>query len=89
MKSKNTITITVVIILLAITINYYSRLKHNDPENNQTDNKNTVKVGVTYEKLAENVELFPHPVSEEKITTLVTMTENDINQYCAARLSID
>jgi len=81
-KNKFAIPVTLLIILLAITINYYSGLQSNDPENNQTDDNNIVKIAVTYEKLAENVELFPHTVSEEKITSLVELAEKEINQYC-------
>ena len=44
--------------------------------------ENIVNIAVTYEKLAENVEVFPHPVSEEKIIALVNYTEAEINQYC-------
>ena len=59
-------------------------------ENNQTPEleeiispeENTVNIAVTYEKLAENVGLWPHPVSDEKIIALVNFTEAQINQYC-------
>ncbi len=44
--------------------------------------EDTVKVAVTYEKLAENVGLWPHPVSGEKVIALVNFTEAEINQYC-------
>ena len=83
MKSKYTITLTLLIILLALTIYYYPKNSQtNNPENNQINDDSSVKIAVTYEKLAENVVLFPHPVTEEKITALVTMVEDDINQYC-------
>jgi len=44
--------------------------------------EDTVKIAVTYQKLAENMELWPHPVSEEKVIALVNFTEVEINQYC-------
>ena len=83
MKSKFTITLALVIILLVITIyNYPQDLQTKNPENNQIDDEITVKIAVTYEKLTENVELFPHPVPEEKIISLVELAEKEINQYC-------
>lgn len=82
MKTKFSIPITLLIIILVITINYYSGLKPNNTENIQLDDENTVNVAVAYEKLAENVGLFPHTVSEEKIISLVELAEKEINQYC-------
>ncbi len=79
-KNKSTLTITLLIILLAITAYYYSSTQSDNPTNNQTDDDSSIKIAVTYEKLAENVGLFPHPVPEGKITALVAIAENEINQ---------
>jgi len=82
-KNRYKISGILLIILAFAAIYYYPQnpQTHN-PENNQADDETSVKIAVTYEKLAENVGLFPHPISEEKITALVAMAENDINQYC-------
>lgn len=82
MKNKYNIAIGLLLVLVITTIIYYPRNPQpNNPENTQTSEK-IIEIAVTYEKLAENVELYPHPVSEEKITALITMVENDINKYC-------
>jgi len=82
-KNRFKITVILIIALLFVTLYYYPRTPQtHNPQNNQTDDETTVKIAVTYEKLAENVELFPHPVSEEKITSLVELAEKEINQYC-------
>ena len=83
MKNKFKITGILLIILLFVTLYYYPRNPQpNNTQNNQTDNEATIKIAVTYEKLAENVELFPHLVPEEKIKSLVELAEKEINQYC-------
>jgi len=53
---------------------------------NHTVNDNKVTIAVTYEKLAENVMTWPHPVSEEKVIALINFTETEINQYCKDNL---
>lgn len=83
MKNRFKISGILLLILVFVAIYYYPRnpQTHN-PENNQADDETSVKIAVTYEKLAENVGLYPHPVSMEKINALITMAEDDINQYC-------
>ena len=83
MKNRFTLTIILLIALFVVSINYYTRnpQTHN-PQNNQTDDETSIKIAVTYEKLTENIELFPHPIPEEKITSLVELAEKEINQYC-------
>ncbi|MBN2334608.1 ABC transporter substrate-binding protein [Candidatus Bathyarchaeota archaeon] len=42
----------------------------------------SVRIAVTYEMLGETVQIWPHPVSEEKVLALINMTEAEINSYC-------
>ena len=44
--------------------------------------ENVVNIAVTYQKLTETVQIWPHPIKEEYIKALVNLTETEINQYC-------
>jgi ABC-type branched-subunit amino acid transport system substrate-binding protein len=81
-KSKNTIIILIAIILVIIVISQQKTPQSIEPEINQTDTDDSIIIAITYEKLAENVITWPHPVSEENVISLVKYTEKEINQYC-------
>jgi ABC-type branched-subunit amino acid transport system substrate-binding protein len=84
---NNTHKITLIIIcgvLFTVTILSRQNQQPNIVENQTILEKehNVIRIAVTYEKLAENVEVIPNPVNEENVIALINYTEAEINQYC-------
>ena len=75
---------TIILIIIGLSIIILAQDKGQTPVQEEIPpiEEDTVKIAVTYEKLAENVQLWPHPVTGEKVTALVNFTEAEINQYC-------
>ena len=83
MNNRQRVSITV-LVLIGLGFIILSQDNNQTPvqEEITLPEEDTVNIAVTYEKLAENVGLWPHPVSDEKVIALVNFTEAEINQYC-------
>jgi len=81
-NSQRTAIIILSVFLFTVIILTQDNDSPSDQEEISPSEENIVNIAVTYEKLAENVELWPHPVSEEKIVLLINITGAEINQYC-------
>lgn len=83
MNNRQIVSITILIIV-GFSIIILSQDNNQTPVQDEITppEEDTVNIAVTYEKLAENVGLWPHLVSEEKVIALVNYAEAEINQYC-------
>jgi ABC-type branched-subunit amino acid transport system substrate-binding protein len=80
-NQRLTIIILIGVLITAIILSQEETEVLNSEEN-KNHNENIVSIAVTYEKLAENVMLWPHPVQEEKIIALINLTQAEVNEYC-------
>jgi ABC-type branched-subunit amino acid transport system substrate-binding protein len=79
--------LTLILITLAILLCATSLTQKNNDEKTTPliildTEENIVKIAVTYQKLTEKVQIWPHPIKEEYIKALINLTETEINQYC-------
>jgi hypothetical protein len=81
-NSQRTAIIILSIFLFTVIILTQDNDKAPIQEEISASEENIVDIAVTYMKLADDVQRWPHPVSEEKIVLLINSTGAEINQYC-------
>ncbi len=79
--SKRNLTILLALIVFAAIIATSPRTDVKDQDEPVPEDGIEVKIGVTYRVLSEDTQIWPHPIPEEDVLTLIEMTEAEINHY--------
>ncbi|HUS79077.1 MAG TPA: hypothetical protein VM050_10530 [Patescibacteria group bacterium] len=79
--SKRNLTILLALIVFAAIIATSPRSDVKDQDEPVPEDGSEVKIGVTYMVLSEDTQIWPHPIPEEDVLTLIEITEAEINHY--------